>query len=518
MFFFPLMAGTDIGGGAQTVAESIALAEHLVRVTGRRGADVLSLAEALQYARLALPLSEPWDVADAAGTLSGNYPWVDYIGGGHLWGVVNRAAQLQGTGAVSSNAQGGRLNVDLGRSDYRLKLRIQEWHDTGAGLLVVGPCARMQGDTSLTFYCPTLIAVNGVVSFALQRFIGGGSVQLGPAIPITPHADMELDVQLRGDLISGYFDDVRLVSQHDPSGILTGRFIGLQGVATLTNRVRVSPLTVSLPGPEVAAAALDTLGLTEALRRQISRPLAETLDLTEAEARQAVVLRGLADALGLTEALTRTVSRPHLGVDTVGLFETLGIELRTRTPQFHEPLTLTETLTPRVTERARAELLALTESLSRVFRGQVHVGVLQMTNESVLVSGASARQRVTAEGHVRVAVPERSALEYTADLIGRGGIIVTAADVAGLSITLYNAADGAIVNQIERAAVNNVGRGTLTDDGHLTITLDAADTPILDPTQPYEHHILLIEGTYDGALRALRREITHVVRNLAKVP
>lgn len=481
-------------------------------------ADALSATELLTASLQGLPIHEPWGTADAPGTMSGIYPWVPYFPANpNNWGVKNGALELQGIGG-SSPAQVGRMAVDTGRNDLRVTLTIEEWHDTGTGVLVVGPCVRMQGDASMTFYAPTLISVDGVLTLSIQRFIAGAQIQVGPAIPITPHPGMTIGIQLDGQIFSAFFDGARVVRQADVGGIATGHFVGIQGVAAGTNRVRVRPMDIEVPSAQVKPTPAETLSMVENLRRRVSRTLAETLNLTEAQARQAVLRHDLTEGLGLAETLARAAARPHTGTDTVGLFETLGIAVQTHTPQFKEDLGLQESLVGQLTARTRAELLSLTESLSRVFRGQTHVGILQLTNETVLVSGASARVRVTASGAVRQPIPELSGFEYTADVIGRDGIILTPADLPSLQVTLYNLETLAIINGASHAPINNVGRGIFANQGRLTITLDALDTPILDPTKPHEHHILLIEGTYDGAQRAFRRAIDHVVVNMAFVP
>jgi hypothetical protein len=481
-------------------------------------ADALAATELLTASLQGLPIHEPWGTADAPGTMSGIYPWVPYFPGNpNAWGVKSGALELQGTGG-SMPAQVGRMAVDTGRNDLRVTLMVEEWHDTGTGVLVVGPCLRMQGDASMTFYAPTLIAVDGVLTLSIQRFIAGAQVQVGPSVPITPHVSMTIGLQIDGQILSAFFDGTRVIRQADVGGIATGHFVGIQGVASGLNRVRVRPMDIELPSAQVKPTPAETLSLVESLRRRVSRALAETLSLTEAEARQAVLRHDLAEGLGLAETLARTAARPHTGTDTVGLFETLGIAVQTHTPQFKEDLGLQESLVGQLTARTRAELLALTESLSRVFRAQTHVGILQLTNESVLVSGASARVRVTDAGVVRQPIPELSGFEYTADLIGRDGVIIGPADLDSLQVTLYNLDTLGIVNGASRAPINNVGRGILTDQGRLTITVDALDTPILDPAKPHEHHILLIEGTYDGGMRAFRRAVDHVVVNMSLVP
>ena len=515
MFLIPLLSNQDVS--SPTTVDTLALSENLRRIVGQsHGFDSTALAEALNAVAVSFPILETWPGADVVASLDGLYPWVLMFGTG-AWHVTGGAAELQGI--PSSPAQVGRLNVNLGRSDYRVTATIDEWAYAGTNLLVVGPCLRMQGDASLNFYSPIIISVDGVSTASIQRFqVGTGQTQIGPSVPVTPHAGMRIGAQVEGDLIGLYIDDARAFAQHDPTGILTGAFCGMQGVATGTNRVRVGQVLADAVDVDLTPTVADTIALTEGLQRAVTRRLAEGPVLSEGLARFIVKQKGLAEQPAFTEILQRARAASSPATELLGLFEALGVTYLPTAPQVRETVVLTEALSQHVSARAAQELVNLTESLSRVFRGQVHIGVLKLMNESVLVSGTGVRSHVTARGIVRVPVPEQSGLEYTADLVGRDGVIVQAADLATLQVTVYNLADLAIINGVNRASIVNTGRGIIDANGHLTVTLDADDTPILDATKPYEHHILLLEGTYDGGQRAFRRTLDHVVINMARVP
>lgn len=186
-------------------------------------------------------LTETFEVADAVGTLDGVLDWTDYMGG-HLWGIVNGTAQLVGP---TGNTNGGRVNAVLPSSDYQVTSTILDWHDSGAGVMAYGPCARMQGDTSLTYYVTTLLTTDGVSTVILQRFLNGTQLTIGGPTVATPHAGMTLTTRARGNKITALVDGLAPFPSVTDTAIPTGTSWGMQGYLTTGNRVNVASIGVS---------------------------------------------------------------------------------------------------------------------------------------------------------------------------------------------------------------------------------------------------------------------------------
>jgi hypothetical protein len=116
-------------------------------------------------------------------------------------------------------------------------------------------------------------------------------------------------------------------------------------------------------------------------------------------------------------------------------------------------------------------------------------------------------------------IPESTTWKYTGKLEGEGGEALGSGTVSVLELTLYNQADLAIINTVDRVNILNTGRGTLDVDGNLAITFLWQDNPIVGGgSVTDETHIALIEWTYGGGLKKGKHELAIRVRNLAKVP
>jgi len=115
-------------------------------------------------------------------------------------------------------------------------------------------------------------------------------------------------------------------------------------------------------------------------------------------------------------------------------------------------------------------------------------------------------------------IPERATTLITATLKDELGVVIPAAGLTTLTLTIYEKETLAIVNAVTDTNILNTGRGTVGANGLLTLTLDPLDNQIVSTAGPLEErHILLIEFTY-GAGKAGRHEIEVTVRNLALVP
>lgn len=113
------------------------------------------------------------------------------------------------------------------------------------------------------------------------------------------------------------------------------------------------------------------------------------------------------------------------------------------------------------------------------------------------------------------AIPETSTWRYTAVLKDHTGAAIAAAQLATLTLTLYNVDTLAIINSIDDMNILNANRGTVDANGNLAIVLIPADNPIVNTVLIEEVHRMLIEYTYGS--NAGRHEVEFKVRNLDKV-
>lgn len=117
-------------------------------------------------------------------------------------------------------------------------------------------------------------------------------------------------------------------------------------------------------------------------------------------------------------------------------------------------------------------------------------------------------------------VAEKTTLRFTATLVDEAGVVIPAAGVSAMTLTLYNrdSATKEIINSVNAVNILNAGRGTLhATSGLLTVTLEPNDNTIIDSASDLEWHRALIEGTYAGGAKAFKHEVDWQVRNLNKV-
>lgn len=202
-----------------------------------------------------LPYTETWSVSNHAG-LNGDKSWTMGAVG---WVVDSQQALLTGGGGAASR---GQCNVDTGTDDYQVTIQVPTYTPDVVGVLAVGPCVRMQGDASLTFYTGVISTTGGGTTLAvLYKFVSGVQTALGSPVTVTPHAGMTLSLRAVGSFVRMLFDGAPVISATD-SAIPTGRFAGLQGVGQALNLVRVDNLTVAAAVSTGRTVPLDLLSLT----------------------------------------------------------------------------------------------------------------------------------------------------------------------------------------------------------------------------------------------------------------
>ncbi len=116
-------------------------------------------------------------------------------------------------------------------------------------------------------------------------------------------------------------------------------------------------------------------------------------------------------------------------------------------------------------------------------------------------------------------VNEKTTAKYTAVLKDENGATVGSSDLVTLTLTLYNKADGTIINNRNAQNVLNANNVTVDANGNLAWTLQPADNIIVsDSSGINETHVALFEATYGvGGANAIRHQVEIVVNNLAKV-
>ncbi len=110
-------------------------------------------------------------------------------------------------------------------------------------------------------------------------------------------------------------------------------------------------------------------------------------------------------------------------------------------------------------------------------------------------------------------IPEAASFVYDAKLIDESGAGLDPASIATVKLTLYNEADGQIINNRDHQDI----RSMLSAGGALRIPFESADSAIIDPTEDLECHVALIEWTWP-VNKSGRHEMAFLVKNMSKVP
>ena len=119
----------------------------------------------------------------------------------------------------------------------------------------------------------------------------------------------------------------------------------------------------------------------------------------------------------------------------------------------------------------------------------------------------------------RVQLPDRAGegKTYTisGSFIGDLGDVPPLSALSSLTLTLWDDASRAILNNVDRVNILNTGRGTVDVNGYLICTLVGADNAVLDPQCIEELHVAFFEWTYSGGDKSGGIEVAYYVRNFA---
>jgi len=120
------------------------------------------------------------------------------------------------------------------------------------------------------------------------------------------------------------------------------------------------------------------------------------------------------------------------------------------------------------------------------------------------------------------AVAERIAEKSTRTLrfvtADENGDAVGAAELATLTLTLYDKRSKTILNSRDHQSILNANGGTVDASGNGELVLADADNALVSQGRSSEMHVALIEWTWAGGTKSGRHEIVLTVENLQKVP
>lgn len=102
---------------------------------------------------------------------------------------------------------------------------------------------------------------------------------------------------------------------------------------------------------------------------------------------------------------------------------------------------------------------------------------------------------------------------YTALLVDENDLPISGGDLDSITVTLYNEADGAIINTRNQSSTGL----TVASDGQLTWQMDPEDNPIIDDTLFQEKHRALFEFSWQSGNKNGEHEVSIWVRNFGKV-
>ncbi len=113
---------------------------------------------------------------------------------------------------------------------------------------------------------------------------------------------------------------------------------------------------------------------------------------------------------------------------------------------------------------------------------------------------------------------ENSIAKYTGQLVDENSVGISSTGLTAFTLTLYNIADGAIINTRDGQDVLNDNNVTVGTTGLVTWTIQQVDNPIVDTSKEYETHVALWQWEWDGGAKGSNLETELVVQNLTKIP
>ena len=115
-------------------------------------------------------------------------------------------------------------------------------------------------------------------------------------------------------------------------------------------------------------------------------------------------------------------------------------------------------------------------------------------------------------------VREKTTRRYTAALKDETGAAIGGGALSSLKLTLYNRADGSIINTRNQQNVLNANGVAVDSSGNLTWTMEPADNPIVDAALSYEEHVALFEIGWSSDAKKNNHDVIIRVENVNKIP
>lgn len=114
-------------------------------------------------------------------------------------------------------------------------------------------------------------------------------------------------------------------------------------------------------------------------------------------------------------------------------------------------------------------------------------------------------------------VNEQTTSKLTGQLVDQNGAGIPTGTLTAFTLTLYNDADGSIINLRNGQDVLNTNNVTVDSSGNVVWTIQPDDNVIVDDTQDAELHIALFQWQWGSPARKGKAAIGIRVANLAKV-
>jgi len=116
-----------------------------------------------------------------------------------------------------------------------------------------------------------------------------------------------------------------------------------------------------------------------------------------------------------------------------------------------------------------------------------------------------------------VGLKERSTHVYTATIKDENSVVVPAASLNTMTLTLYAERTGTIINSRSQQNILNANNVTISSGGVLVWTMQPADNAIVNSALSVEPHIALFEWTYSSGTKYGKHQIRLMVENYTKV-
>ena len=116
-------------------------------------------------------------------------------------------------------------------------------------------------------------------------------------------------------------------------------------------------------------------------------------------------------------------------------------------------------------------------------------------------------------------INERSSFRYSGKIVDEAGNPIPGSELSTLTLTLFNAADKAIINSRDDQTALNANGVTLNESGDLQWSAESADNPIVGDVGLglTEKHLAQFEWTWGSGKRGSHILTLHVVQ-LHEVP